>query len=485
MAKEREETQPLDKFACWMYKLYGTATLEERAIADYRDGFGPVHRRVLYAAYDLGLNHKSKLVKSARVVGDVLGKYHPHSDQAAYGSMVGLAHPWLSMPLIDGHGNWGSLTEPSNAAMRYTEARLTKFADEILFNKFYMPVVDYVPNFDGGLKEPNLLPALLPVILINGHFGIATGATAKIPACEFKSVLKLLKAAYEGAEIEPKLLYQNLKFRTSLGGAERKLAEKEAKIARMDTFRSPKGKAMLWSNMQYDEKKRVVTVTRFATSNMDTMLERIGAMEGVARAVNDSSASDAFGKLVVRLKNNMATKAYEKLLKKIDEELSQSISYNLNFTERYVDKEGSGQANLMNMSLTKMFSLWVKWRTELERKACSYWIKEDEKEISRLDLLAQAVDLIDFIVSLVKNEKLDEHQVYEAYAKKAKVTTESAKYVLGRPIISLRKLEKKKLAADRKAVMDHKDGLERRRKNPETFMVKQLEDFAKLEVLNG
>lgn len=485
MAKDKHKKQraegfedfPLDELAMNLYYIYGVATLEERAIADFRDGFGPVHRRVLTAAYELNLNHKAKAVKSARVVGDTMGKYHPHGDSATYGTMVGLANRWVQMPFIHGDGNWGSLTDPKNAAMRYTEATLTKFADEILFNKFYMPIVEYVPNYDGSMTEPLVLPALLPIILINGHFGIATGATAKIPSFKFKTVLKLLRKVYEGEELTPKLMYHTLQFRSLFGGEEREMTEKEDKSNRMDTFRTRKGKVTLWSNPVYDEKRHTVTVTKFAVTNMEGTLERLNTFPGVQKATDESKKGEKYGTLQVQLKKNLTSKDYSKLVRKIDKELSNSWTWNQNFTERYVDKDGQGVACMRAMPLVEMLAEWVKWRTELERKACTYWIGKDDEEIRKLELLMQAVDLIDTIIKLVKDDKLTEEQVYEKYSKAAKCTVEEAKYVLGRPIISLRKLEKKTLLSKKQDVEKHKSDLEKRRKKPEPYLAQQLEGY--------
>lgn len=477
--KNADVAKPLDELANELYKEYGLATLEDRAIPEERDGCITVYRRVLYSAFKMGVNHKAKHVKSARIVGDVIGRFHPHGDKSAYDSMISLTNRWVQAPMFDGQGNWGSLTDHAVAAYRYTETRLSKFADLVMFNPFYMPVVEYVPTFDGSSVEPLILPALLPVLLINGQFGIAAGATANLPSCEYNSVLKALKAAYEGQEIDAKFLYSTLKFRTVFGGQERKLEDKEAKIARMGAFKTVKGKVTMWSNPVFDG-KYTITATRFAINEMEKAIEKLAALPFVAQVRDDSGKKDKYGTLTVVLKKTLTTKEFEKAVKKIDNELSISKTFNQNRTQRYIDDKGRPQAKVVTKSITDFFNDWVKWRTELEKKACTYWIGEADKEIRRLDLLAQAVDLIDFIISLVKNEKLDEQQVYEAYAKKAKCTTDEAKYVLGRPIISLRKLEKKKLAEERKAVVDKKDGLEKRRKKPGPYMAKQLEEFTKL-----
>lgn len=476
----KEINAPLDKLTAKLYYEYGVSTIEDRAIGDYRDGMMPVQRRVLFAAYELGLHHRAKLVKSARVVGDTLGKFHPHGDQSCYGAMVGLANKWRQVPLIDGHGNWGSITDNSYAAMRYTEGRLTAFADAVLFDKFYTPVMEKVPTFDGNSTEPLVLPSLLPLSILNGMFGIATGAATNVPSFEVKSLLTVLNDVYKGQEIEPKYLYKTLRCVNTFGGQERlPLATKEEKAARMGMFVSYKGKTILWSNPKYDEKRRTLVATRFAFTNMEKMLEKLLKIEGVAEARDDSKKGEKYGTLTVTLKRNLQSKAYEKLVRRIDVELSSSENYNLNVTERYIDDEGQGQASLKPFTITELLTNWVKWRTDLERKACSYWIKKDEEEIRRLELLVLAVDNRKIIIESLDKD-VDEHGLYEWLAKKLKIKVSEAQFIYSLRVIQLRKLEKKTLLAQMKEVRDNKSKLESRRKKPEPHMAAQLSTFAKL-----
>lgn len=128
-----------------------------------------------HTVYDIQVSNRHRFYANNLLVHNCLGRFHPHSDQSVYQALVKMTNTNAAAPTFEGDGNWGSLSNGSAAAMRYTECRLSKFADEILFNKFYMPAVDYVPNFDGSGKEPLLLPALLPMVLLNGRFGIAQG----------------------------------------------------------------------------------------------------------------------------------------------------------------------------------------------------------------------------------------------------------------------------------------------------------------------
>lgn len=471
----------LDRFAEENYKRYGLAVLENRAIPDYRDGLNPVNRRVLWSAHTLGFSNKSKLSKAARIVGDVIGRYHPHGDMAAYEAMVGMTNlpnkvNNIRVGLMEGGGNWGSLSGSSFAAARYTECRLTKFSDEVLFNRFYMPVVQKVPNFDNTTVEPLILPALLPVLFLNGRFGIAPGATCKIPAFDGNSVLALLKRAYSGEELTPKILSKTLKVVTTYGGVE---DESEAKSeGRKALFTGKKGALTLRSTHTYDEKKRTLTFTKFAKADFEKAIEKIGAIDGVQSVYDMSLATDREGKLVVVLKKQMEGR-HKRTIEKVIAFMQLRENYVLNFTRRTKDETGQAQATMKAMTLTTAFTNWVKWRTALEKKACGYWIGEDDKEIRRLDLLMQACDLIDFIVKLLKDKKLkSSEEVYKAYAKKAKVEFEEAKYVLTRPIITLRNLEKRSLLEDKKKVQANRKKLVMRQKKPLDFMKEQLKDFA-------
>lgn len=468
------------KFARRKYKNYGLAVLEDRAFPDYRDGLNPVNRRILFSAYELGIRSNAKHVKSARIVGDVLGRFHPHGDASVYDALVKMTNTRTAVPTFDGDGNWGTLSGKSAAAMRYTECRLSKFADDIVFNKFYMPAVDYVPNFDGSGREPLLLPTLLPMALLNGRFGIAPGATTNIPVCEFKSVLKTLHLVFSGEELTPKFLYKNLKFRSTYGGHERQVTG-EARDARRSVFTSTTGKVTLYSNVEYNAKTNQAVATTFARdTELGKYIAKLSDLAGVQWVRDDSGTTDKYGRLTIQFKPKLTDAQYKKLVDYIDKELSSNENYCLNFTERFIEDSGQSAAKVLPMSLTDMLAAWVTWRIALERKACAYWIKQDEREIRRLDLLIQAVDMIDYIVSLLKNAKLSTDQVYSAYAKKTKVEVEDAKYVLNRPIITLRKLDKASLQAQKKEVLNNKKSLEHRQAKPEPFLAEQVKTWAKL-----
>lgn len=183
------ERQPLGEFAEKAYLNYSMYVILDRALPHLADGLKPVQRRIIYAMSELGLKAGAKYKKSARTIGDVLGKYHPHSDTACYEAMVLMAQDFAyRYPLVDGQGNWGSADDPKSfAAMRYTEARMTPFA-QVLLEELELGTVDWKPNFDSTLEEPTLLPARLPAVLLNGTMGIAVGMATDIPPHNLREV---------------------------------------------------------------------------------------------------------------------------------------------------------------------------------------------------------------------------------------------------------------------------------------------------------
>lgn len=193
------------------YISYAMSVIIGRALPDVRDGLKPVHRRILYAMRELGLEHNKPYRKSARIVGEVLGKYHPHGDAAVYDALVRMAQDFsMRYPLIDGQGNFGSVDGDAPAAMRYTEARLTPLAGELL-NDIEKETVDFIPNFDDSLQEPTVLPSRIPNLLINGSSGIAVGMATNIPPHNLSEVISAIIAYIENPEISSEDLMKYIK----------------------------------------------------------------------------------------------------------------------------------------------------------------------------------------------------------------------------------------------------------------------------------
>src|SRR5712664_4101225 len=186
------------------YLDYAMSVIVGRALPDVRDGLKPVHRRILYAMKELGLEHSRPYKKSARIVGEVLGKYHPHGDTAVYDTLVRMVQTFsLRYPLVDGQGNFGSVDGDSAAAYRYTEARLTRIAMTML-DDIDKNTVDFVPNFDDRLQEPTVLPARLPNLIVNGTSGIAVGMATNIPPHNLSEVVQAITHLVDNPDCQVK-----------------------------------------------------------------------------------------------------------------------------------------------------------------------------------------------------------------------------------------------------------------------------------------
>lgn len=209
---QSNETVELNDELKRSFMSYAMSTILGRALPDVRDGLKPVHRRVLYAMSILGLTPEAGYRKCARIVGEVLGKFHPHGDQSVYDALVRMAQDFVMMhPLIMGHGNFGSVDDDPPAAMRYTEAKLSRLAQDALLGvELKENTVDYVPNFDGNEEEPLILPAKLPLLLVNGATGIAVGMATNIPPHNLKEVLDSMVALIDNPELSDEDLFQIL-----------------------------------------------------------------------------------------------------------------------------------------------------------------------------------------------------------------------------------------------------------------------------------
>ncbi|MBD3611812.1 MAG: DNA topoisomerase IV subunit A, partial [Hydrogenovibrio crunogenus] len=205
------EQQSVAQFTEKAYLDYAMYVILDRALPHIGDGLKPVQRRIIYAMSELGLKSTAKHKKSARTVGDVLGKFHPHGDSACYEAMVLMAQDFsFRYPLVDGQGNWGSVDDPKSfAAMRYTEAKLSKFS-QLLLEETAQGTVDWVPNFDGSLNEPSVLPARVPHVLLNGTSGIAVGMATDIPPHNLREVVNACVALLDNQNLTTQELCEHL-----------------------------------------------------------------------------------------------------------------------------------------------------------------------------------------------------------------------------------------------------------------------------------
>ena len=256
MTVQEYEQIPLKDFAEKAYLDYSMYVILDRALPHIADGLKPVQRRIVFAMSELGLSAQAKFKKSARTVGDVLGKYHPHGDSACYEAMVLMAQPFsFRYPLIDGQGNWGSPDEPKSfAAMRYTEAKLTPYAQSLL-SELGQGTVDWNANFDGTLEEPKLLPARLPNVLLNGTMGIAVGMATDIPPHNLHEVVNACICLLDNSGATLDDLYQHIKGPDYPTEAEIITSRDDLKII----YRTGKGSVRLRARFDREEGNIVIT----------------------------------------------------------------------------------------------------------------------------------------------------------------------------------------------------------------------------------
>jgi len=378
------------------YIDYSMSVIVSRALPDVRDGLKPVHRRVLYGMTDLGLSHNRPYKKSARIVGEVLGKYHPHGDSSVYDTMVRMAQSWsMRYMLVDGQGNFGSVDGDPPAAMRYTEARLTKMAEEMLTD-IDKNTVDFRPNFDESLKEPTVLPARIPSLLLNGAAGIAVGMATNMPPHNLTEVVNGIIAYIENNDITIEELMVHIKapdFPTGgtiygIDGVRKAFETGRGSI----TIR---GKAEIETDKSGKE-KIIITEIPFLV-NKATMQQKMAdlvnekVIEGISEIRDESDRKGM--RVVIELKRDaMASVVLNKLYK-------------------YTQLQGSFSVNNValvggrpyTLNLKDLIVNYVNHRHEVVVRRAQYELEEAEKRAHILEGLLIALDHLDEVIALIRS----------------------------------------------------------------------------------
>lgn len=377
------------------YIDYSMSVIVSRALPDVRDGLKPVHRRVLYGMEELGLHYNRSHKKSARIVGEVLGKYHPHGDTSVYDAMVRLAQTWsLRYPLVDGQGNFGSVDGDSPAAMRYTEARLQRTADELLAD-LKKDTVDYQLNFDDSLKEPTVLPARLPNLLLNGASGIAVGMATNMAPHNIEEVVDGIVAYIADNDITIADLMQYIKapdFPT--GGII--YGYKGVKAA----FETGRGRIVVRAKTHYETTK--TGREQIIVTEIPYMLSKSNLIEKAAGLVNDKKIegiadirdeSDRNGmRIVFDLKKDCVPQVV----------LNTLFKYTSLQTSFSVNNVALVKGRPMTLNLKDMISLFVEHRHEVVVRRTKYDLKEAEKRAHILQGLLIALDNLDAVIKLIR-----------------------------------------------------------------------------------
>ena len=380
------------------YIDYSMSVIVSRALPDVRDGLKPVHRRVLFGMSELGLTSGASFKKSARIVGEVLGKFHPHGDSSVYEAMVRMAQEWsMRYMLVDGQGNFGSIDGDSAAAMRYTEARFRKLAEEVLLD-LEKNTVDFKPNFDDSLQEPTVLPAKAPMLLLNGASGIAVGMATNMPPHNLSEVADAINAYIDNSEITTEELLHHIKgpdFPT--GGII--LGNQGIK----DAFETGKGRIVVRAKTDIevsDSGRETIVVTEIPYMvNKRELIEKIAELveekkvEGISY-INDESDRTGM-RIVIKLKMGSVANVVLNTLFKYTQ-LQSSFSVN---NIALVD----GRPRLLN--LKQLIKYFVRHRHEVVVRREKYDLEQAEKRAHIIEALLKALDHIDEIIALIRDSK--------------------------------------------------------------------------------
>jgi DNA topoisomerase IV A subunit len=446
------------------FLTYALSTIVSRSLPDVRDGLKPVHRRILFAMWEMGLGPMAKYRKSAAVVGEVLGKFHPHGDQAAYDAMVRMAQDFsLRYPLVEGSGNFGSLDGDPAAAMRYTEARLSKIAEELLV-EIDQATVGFRPNYDNSLKEPVVLPARFPQLLVNGSSGIAVGMSCSFPPHNLSEVIDGLAAMIDNSNIEIKDLLKHIKGPDFPTGGQILNSKKEMK----DIYQSGSGGIRLRGEYTIEDLPRNKQAIVFSSIpymvNKAKLLEKlIGLVEDrklpQVSTVRDES-TDAV-RLVLELKaetNPELVTAY--IFKHTDLE----STFPMNFTALKPNMEPE------RLSLKEIMRHFLDFRHEVTTKRLNYDLKLLKARLHILKAFEVLYDDLDTAIKMIRKSTSREDAAAKL-KKHFKLDDEQVKAILDMQLYKLSGLE-----IDR--ILKEKDEKTKQKKDIEAILANQKKIWA-------
>ena len=428
------------------YIDYSMSVIVARAIPDVRDGLKPVHRRVLYGMLDLGLASNRPHKKSARIVGEVLGKYHPHGDGSVYDAMVRMAQEWsLRYPLVDGQGNFGSVDGDSPAAMRYTEARLSKIAEEVL-KDIEKDTVDYQNNFDDTLKEPTVLPSRIPTLLVNGSSGIAVGMATNILPHNLSEVADGVAAYIDNKDITVAELMQHVKapdFPTggTIYGYD---GVKEA-------FETGRGKVVVRAKAEIitDEKKdrEIIVITEIPYQvNKEVLVGKIGELVNEKQLEGISDVKDLSNRDGIRIEIYLKRDANAQVV------LNQLYSFTQLESSYGVNNIALVDGRPMLIGLKDFIKHFVNFRHEVVVRRTKYELNEAEKRAHILEGLLIALDNLDAVIKLIRESK-DPETAKVGLMSNFKLSEIQAKAILDMRLQRLTGLERDKIKNEYEEVM--------------------------------
>ncbi|HEY7841114.1 MAG TPA: DNA topoisomerase IV subunit A, partial [Gammaproteobacteria bacterium] len=434
---ERNERRPLHEFTEKAYLDYSMYVILDRALPHIADGLKPVQRRIVYAMSELGLRSTAKFKKSARTVGDVIGKFHPHGDSACYEAMVLMAQDFsYRYPLVDGQGNWGSTDDPKSfAAMRYTESRLTPYAD-LLLAEVGQGTVEWAPNFDGTLEEPRLLPARLPNVLLNGTTGIAVGMATDIPPHNLREVVDacVLLLDSPGSTLgEICKCVRGPDFPTS---GEIITPRKEI----LALYQTGMGSIRQRARWESEDGNIVITALPYQTSGSRILEEIAGQMQAkrlpMLDDLRDESDHENPTRLVLVPRSSRVD--HEELMSHLfaTTDLERSYRVNLNM----IGLNGRPQVK----DLKSLLQEWLKFRLETVRKRLQHRLEQVEARIHILDGLMIAYLNLDEVIRIIRRED----EPAPVLRKRFKLSEIQVEAILDLRLRKLAKLEEQKIRGE-------------------------------------
>jgi topoisomerase-4 subunit A len=447
---EGVEQLPLKTFTEKAYLDYSRYVIMDRALPHIGDGMKPVQRRIIYAMSELGLKAGTKYKKSARTVGDVLGKFHPHGDSACYEAMVLMAQPFsYRYPLVDGQGNWGSPDDPKSfAAMRYTESRLTAFSN-LLLSEVGLGTVDWVPNFDGTLDEPKVLPARVPHVLLNGTTGIAVGMATDIPPHNLREVATAAIRLLESSRTTVEELCEHVIGPDYPTDAE--IITPRADLLKM--YETGNGSIRMRAKWEREEGDIVVTALPHQVSG-NKILEQIAAQMQAKKLpmvedLRDESDHENPTRLVIVPRSNRID--VEQLMNHLFATTDLERTYRVNMNVIGLD----GKPQVKNLKM--MLGEWLQYRVDTVRRRLEFRLEKVNKRLHLLDGLLVAFLNIDEVIHIIRTEDEPKQVLMQRFS----LTEVQADYILDTKLRQLARLEEMKIRAEQEELAKEKADLEK------------------------
>ncbi|MBG5894335.1 MULTISPECIES: DNA topoisomerase IV subunit A [Providencia] len=443
------ERLPLHAFTENAYLNYSMYVIMDRALPFIGDGLKPVQRRIVYAMSELGLSNTAKYKKSARTVGDVLGKYHPHGDSACYEAMVLMAQPFsYRYPLVDGQGNWGAPDDPKSfAAMRYTESRLSKYA-EILLSELGHGTVDWVPNFDGTLNEPKMLPARLPNILLNGTTGIAVGMATDIPPHNAREVAQALVALLD----KPTL---NLDDIMAFVPGPDFPTEAEIISSRDDIrkiYQNGRGSVRMRAVWEKEDGNAVITALPHQVSGAKVLEQIASQMRAkklpMVEDLRDESNHENPTRLVIVPRSNRVD--LEQVMTHLFATTDLERSYRVNLNMIGLDNRPAVKG------LVEILNEWIAYRRQTVRNRLNHRLEKVLRRLHILDGLLIAYLNIDEVIEIIRTE--DEPKA--VLMSRFNISDTQAEAILELKLRHLAKLEEMKIRGEQDELAKERDDLQ-------------------------